>query len=47
MFHENGLSYDEMSKILNEPMTIIKNRLYRARLMLKDKLSAEREEGTL
>ncbi|MFZ5989360.1 MAG: RNA polymerase sigma factor [Bacillota bacterium] len=47
LFHKNGLSYEEMSQVLNEPMSIIKNRLYRARLMLKEKLSSERKEGIL
>jgi len=47
LFHKNGLSYDEISQVLNEPMSIVKNRLYRARLMLRDSLSSEREEGVL
>lgn len=47
LFHQNGLSYEEITKILNEPMTIIKNRLYRARLLLKDKLSGCRKEEVL
>ncbi|WP_010244875.1 sigma-70 family RNA polymerase sigma factor [Acetivibrio cellulolyticus] len=47
LYHKNGLSYEEMTKVLNEPMTIIKNRLFRARQMLKEKLSAERKEGIL
>jgi RNA polymerase sigma factor (sigma-70 family) len=47
LFHENGLSYEEMCNILNEPMTIIKNRLYRARLMLREKLLPERKEEAL
>lgn len=47
LFHKNCLSYEEMSKVLNEPMSIIKNRLYRARQMLKEKLSSERREGML
>lgn len=47
LFHNNGMSYEEMTKILNEPMSIIKNRLYRARLMLKDKLDIARKEGIL
>lgn len=47
MFHQNGLSYEEMSEILKEPMSIIKNRLYRARLMLKDKLIDYRKEEVL
>jgi RNA polymerase sigma factor (sigma-70 family) len=47
LFHQNGLSYEEMMKILNEPMTIIKNRLYRARLLLREKLSESRKEGVV
>jgi RNA polymerase sigma factor (sigma-70 family) len=38
LFHQQGLSYEEMAGILNQPVTIIKNRLYRARLMLRDVL---------
>jgi len=47
LFHNNGLSYEEIIKVLNEPMTIIKNRIYRARLMLKEKLMNERKEEVL
>lgn len=47
LFHQNGLSYEELTKVLNEPMTIIKNRLYRARLMLREKLMPERKEEVL
>lgn len=47
LFHSNGLSYEEMTKVLNEPMSIIKNRLYRARLMLKGKLDSARKEEVL
>lgn len=47
LFHQNGLSYEEMTHILNEPMTIVKNRLYRARLMLREKLSSSRREEIL
>lgn len=42
-YHFMNLSYQEISNILNEPMTIVKNRLYRARLMLKEYLL--KEEG--
>ena len=41
------MSYEEMTKVLNEPMSIIKNRLYRARLMLRDKLESARKEEIL
>ena len=47
LFHNRGMSYEEMTKILNEPMSIIKNRLYRARLMLKEKLEGARKEEVL
>lgn len=47
LYHQNGLSYEEMCRVLNKPMTIIKNRLYRARLMLREKLLAERKEEIL
>lgn len=47
LFHQNGLSYEEMTKVLGEPMTIIKNRLYRARLMLRDILLPDRKEEVL
>ncbi len=44
LFHQQGLPYKELEEILNQPETIIKNRLYRARLMLKDNLSSDRGE---
>lgn len=47
LYHKNGLSYEEITQVLNEPMSIIKNRIYRARQMLKEKLSAQRKEGIL
>lgn len=47
LFHQNGLSYEEMTKVLNEPMSIIKNRLYRARLMLRERLMEDRKEEVL
>lgn len=47
LFHQNGLSYEEMTRVLNEPMSIIKNRLYRARLMLREALQPDRKEEVL
>lgn len=47
LYHKNGLSYEEMSQILGEPMSIIKNRIYRARLMLKNRLASGRKEEIL
>jgi RNA polymerase sigma-70 factor (ECF subfamily) len=42
-YHFMNLSYQEISEVLNEPMTIVKNRLYRARHMLREVL--EDKEG--
>lgn len=44
LFHQQGLSYEEITQALNEPMTIVKNRLYRARVMLRQKLSRSIKE---
>jgi RNA polymerase sigma factor (sigma-70 family) len=44
LFHQQGLSYEALVKITGQPVTIVKNRLYRARLMLKDKLNPDKEK---
>ncbi|QUI20983.1 RNA polymerase sigma factor [Vallitalea pronyensis] len=38
LYHFNGLSYKEISEILNLPVKTIETRLYRARKQIKDKL---------
>lgn len=38
LYHKMGLSYKDMSDKLNEPMSIIKNRMFKGRLLLKDRL---------
>lgn len=38
LFHEQSLTYDEICKITGQPLSIVKNRLYRARKMLAEKL---------
>lgn len=43
LYHQNGLSYQEMVKLLDLPLATVKNRLYRARLMLREKLTGEKE----
>lgn len=43
LFHLQNLTYEEMAHILNLPITIIKNRLYRARLLLREELTAKEE----
>ena len=47
LFHEQGLSYNEICKVLDEPLSIVKNRLHRARHMLRDKLIYMRKEEAL
>jgi len=46
LFHHRNLSYQEIMDITGESLTIVKNRLYRARQMLKEELiSMEKERG--
>ncbi|MCX7711316.1 MAG: sigma-70 family RNA polymerase sigma factor [Clostridia bacterium] len=39
LYHQNGVSYKEIAQMLNQPMSIIKNRLYRARMALRESLA--------
>lgn len=41
LFHQQGLSYREIADVLHQPESIVKNRLYRARLMLAGILGGE------
>lgn len=43
--HYHELSYQEIAKAIHKPVTVVKNRLYRARLMLKEQLRNLWEEG--
>lgn len=45
LFHNRGLSYSEIMEVTGESLTIVKNRLYRARQMLKDILKDMDKEG--
>ncbi|MGE5630032.1 MAG: RNA polymerase sigma factor [Caulobacteraceae bacterium] len=46
LFHQRNLSYQEIMDITGESLTIVKNRLYRARQMLKEELiNMEKERG--
>lgn len=45
LFHNRGLSYSEMMEVTGESLTIVKNRLYRARQMLKELLKDMDKEG--
>lgn len=46
LYHSQNLSYDEICETLHLPMTKVKNRLYRGRKMLKEKLENIRREET-
>lgn len=39
LYHQKGASYNDMSLILKQPMSIIKNRLFRARRALRESLA--------
>jgi RNA polymerase sigma-70 factor (ECF subfamily) len=41
LYHEQGLSYQEISEIINEPLSKVKNRIFRGRRMLKESLLKE------
>jgi RNA polymerase sigma factor (sigma-70 family) len=41
LFHQQGLSYREIADVLKQPESIVKNRLYRARLMLAGILNVD------
>lgn len=45
LFHKQGLSYNEIVEITGEPISIVKNRLFRARQMLKESLASDKKEG--
>jgi RNA polymerase sigma factor (sigma-70 family) len=38
MYHQKGLAYKEIAEQLGKPMSIIKNRIFRARLALRENL---------
>lgn len=44
LFHHRNLSYQEIMEITGESLTIVKNRLYRARQMLKEELLSREKE---
>ncbi|MDR1642015.1 MAG: sigma-70 family RNA polymerase sigma factor [Clostridiales bacterium] len=45
LFHEQGLSYQEISDITNEPLSKVKNRIFRGRKILKESLLKLKREG--
>lgn len=44
LYHKHGYSYQEISTIINEPLSKVKNRIFRARKLLKEEL-LKLEEG--
>lgn len=44
LYHQQSLSYEEICNITGYPMSIVKNRLYRARKMLAEKLTTYSQE---
>ena len=44
LYHQQGLSYQEIADILSEPLSKVKNRIFRGRRMLKALLTGK-EEG--
>jgi RNA polymerase sigma-70 factor (ECF subfamily) len=43
LYHQQGLSYQEISDITKEPLSKVKNRIFRGRKLLKDMLCGLRE----
>lgn len=39
MYHQKGISYKDIAVLLDQPMSIVKNRLFRARLALRESLA--------
>ena len=39
LYHHKGMTYKEIAAALNKPISIVKNRIFRARLTLKESLS--------
>ena len=40
MYHQQGYSYQEISDIIGEPLSKIKNRIFRGRKLLKESLES-------
>ena len=45
LFHKQGFSYQEISDIINEPLSKVKNRIFRGRKILKESLIKEGEKN--
>jgi len=47
LYHQQDLSYQEIGEIIGEPLSKVKNRIFRGRKMLKEKLIEMKEGNTL
>lgn len=43
LYHQQGLSYQEISETINEPLSKVKNRIFRGRKILKEELLKMKE----
>ena len=46
LYHQQGLSYQEISEVTQEPLSKVKNRIFRGRRMLKDSLTKLGRDGS-
>lgn len=47
LYHQQGLSYQEIGDIIGEPLSKVKNRIFRGRKMLKENLMSMKEGNAL
>ena len=47
LYHQQGLHYQEIADIIGEPLSKVKNRIFRGRKMLKESLEKETEKAYL
>lgn len=47
LYHQQGLSYQEIGDIIGEPLSKVKNRIFRGRKMLKESLMSMKEGNAL
>ncbi|MPN47151.1 ECF RNA polymerase sigma factor SigE [bioreactor metagenome] len=43
LYHKQGMAYQEIADAMGEPLSKVKNRIFRGRKMLKDYILASRE----
>lgn len=47
MYHNEGMKYTEISEALGLPLSMVKNRIYRGRKLLKEILEKEGKQNGL